>query len=754
MMSEMNRHFVGIFVMYMLIVELGNAKTINDQCNEEKNNTVICNNIPKMLSKKYEHVRFVDFKRTDRSNSLNISSFIHESWAKVETIEFNDHTSLGPSCTFSRESFKGLVSLKELKIHVRYIHLDEYAFVGLSSVHTLDVSNCNKLNVQNVLKTLKVKSALPGLKTIIMSAIGSISEIKNRINKKDVDYITPRKITTLDLSHLQMSSVDIGAILKTFHSPSFLLNASSSIIFDILGFCTVQNYLFQIKVLDISHAVLPTSVIPLLPGTYKMKNMVSKFTEVTNNENYLNLKNTFTPSVVNVSGTLPPATSVWIYNCTLIVDEELDWKVKKLIVRNNNLKYLDINFVCPDFKLSSLFYLDFSDNGLEMIRPIKCFPNLEIYVLSNNKLFKMLEKNQHLFEKLLAYHSRLRIINLSNNQLPKIPKESFKYNKGIEIIDLSSNQLEQLDLDLMNLYHLRVLDISYNNIKVLDEISINSLNGVPCVGNHTSFGNGCLVKINSNPFLCSTCDYKSSIQWLVRLKSFSSEQQDLKCTSEDKTVISIDESVTRGIQNICNRKLIIITSTVSISVVFMAVGVICVILHKRKRKLKRKRNMDNVINNLIAGQGQYEFVAFLLYSSGDYQFVEDHVINQLNENLKLNIGTDRNLICTGDQYFRPGFNIHDETELCLDRASVVILLLSNNFCRSSYCRNEFDQAYMQRKPVVLMMLGNVEEELMMPTLKNLYKRDARILWKIENEQVVLNTTWENICSSLLEKVQV
>ncbi|XP_060597178.1 toll-like receptor 2 [Ruditapes philippinarum] len=362
----------------------------------------------------------------------------------------------------------------------------------------------------------------------------------------------------------------------------------------------------------------------------------------------------------------------------------------------------------------------------------------------------MLEKKQHLFENLFAYHSRLRIINLSNNQLQKIPKESFKYNKRIEKIDLSSNQLEQLDLDLMDLYHLRVLDISNNNIKVLDEISINSLNGVPCVANHTH----CLVKMMSNPFLCSTCDYRSSIQCLVRLKSFSSEQQDLKCMSEDKTVISIDESATRGIQNICNRKLIIITSTVSISVVFMAVGVICVILHKRKRKLKRKRNMDNVINNLIAGQGQYEFVAFLLYSSGDYQFVQDHVIDQLNENLKLIIGTDRNLICTGDQYFRPGFNIHDETELCLDRASVVILLLSNNFCRSSYCRNEFDQAYMQRKPVVLMLLGNVEEELMMPTLKNLYKRDVRILWKIENEQVVLNTTWENICSSLLEKVQV
>jgi hypothetical protein len=182
----------------------------------------------------------------------------------------------------------------------------------------------------------------------------------------------------------------------------------------------------------------------------------------------------------------------------------------------------------------------------------------------------------------------------------------------------------------MELNYLGMLDIGNNNIEVLDEISINSLNGVPCAGNHTFVGSRCLIKMMSNPLLCSTCDCKSSIKWLVRLKSFSSEQQYLKCMSEDKTVVSIDESVTRGIQNICNRKLIIITSTVCISVVFMAVGVICVILHKRKMRVKRKRNMDNVINYLIAGQGQYEFVAFLLYSSGDYQFVQDHVINQLN----------------------------------------------------------------------------------------------------------------------------
>jgi hypothetical protein len=61
-----------------------------------------------------------------------------------------------------------------------------------------------------------------------------------------------------------------------------------------------------------SYAVLPTSVIPLFPGTYVMKNKVFKYSEVINPDQYLYFKNTFTPTIVNASGNLPSTLSVWI----------------------------------------------------------------------------------------------------------------------------------------------------------------------------------------------------------------------------------------------------------------------------------------------------------------------------------------------------------------------------------------------------------------------------------------------------------
>jgi hypothetical protein len=43
---------------------------------------------------------------------------------------------------------------------------------------------------------------------------------------------------------------------------------------------------------------------------------------------------------------------------------------------------------------------------------------------------------------------------------------------------------------------------------------------------------------------------------------------------------------------------------------------------------------------------------------------------------------------------------------------------------------------------------------MMPTLKSLYNNGASILWEIENGELVLKDTWKNICSLVLEKVQI
>ncbi|XP_053383694.1 toll-like receptor 4 [Mercenaria mercenaria] len=529
------------------------------------------------------------------------------------------------------------------------------------------------------------------------------------------------------------------------------LNVSYSTIADTWGNDITQEDMSHVKVVDMSHATLPAKIVPLFPGKYIIANKTANYSEVRNLDE---LKNILTPTVINVSGVFPEPSSGWIYNCTLKIDEPLHWNVKQLILSKNNLNYLDLVVKCPIFKISSLVDLDLSDNELQMLQPMSCVPNLERVDLSKNNLFMMIQKEPDLFGDLLTTQTKLRFINLAKNQLSKVPSKLFKNCKNVEIIDLSYNKLEQLHLDLIDLHHLRVLDVSHNNIKVLDEVSIDKVKGIPCAKSLMYGENQCSVVFTSNPIRCSTCVTKPFIQWLVNSKKVDVKTQGLSCTREDGTDVNVDVSVVSKVQNICNRKTVIIVTIVSTGVTLLTVTTLLSLLYRRKQKIQRKRKMENIVNKLIEGEGQYEFVAFLSYSSRDDQFVQENVIDQLNENLQLMTGIDRNLVCTGDQHLRPGFIVHDEITKCLDRASVIIIVVSNNFCRSAYCQNEFDQAYMQRKPIILMLMEHVKEELMMPTLRQLYKRDVRILWTVENGQYVLKTAWENVCRSVLDKVQV
>ena len=738
-----NKYLVEILFTVILFFEHGKSGTMNEQCNVENNTTLICNYLPKSLPRQYEHVRILDFMRKGEYISVNSSRFKDESWANVRIIEFNNTVDGKYSLTFSRECFQGLRSLKELKIHISFLELEADAFVGLPLVHTLDVSNCYRLVVSDICNELKNKSALPGLKNLILSGIGAYNN-GNNINKTDAEHLQSRNLTKVDLSQTQIKFINVTAMSETLKSLNNL-NFSHSVINNMWVTNIVQRDLENLKVLDVSHSVFPTNIVPIITGMYDLVNLTGRYSDVTFK---IGLRNVFTPMIINISNILHEGVSVSVHNCTLILDEPLDWKVQQLIVSKNNLKHIDLEVVCQIFKIISIRHLDLSDNGLEMIHLFKCLPNLEIINLSKNKMFKMLEKNASLFEKLFASNNKLRDIDLSNNHLPSLPKNMFKYNRNVETIDLSYNNLEQLHFDLTNLYRLRLLDVSSNMIKIFDDFSISILNGIPCVDDR------CSVVMTSNPLLCSTCSCKTSIKWILSSSLVNTEQRGLLCVTEDEVLVKVDESIARKIQTLCDRKMKIIVSTVSSIVSLLTVCVIVTTVYRSKRRLRRKRNMETVISRFITGEDQYEFVAFLTYSSKDEDFVEDHVIDPLNENLKLMIGTDRNLICTGDQHLRPGFRVHDETDLCIERASVVIVIVSDNYCRSSYCRNEFDQAYLQRKPIVLMMLGNVNEELMMPTLKRLYKRDVRVLWKTENGQFVLTTSWENICSSILEKVQV
>jgi hypothetical protein len=129
------------------------------------------------------------------------------------------------------------------------------------------------------------------------------------------------------------------------------------------------------KVFDVSYLIFPPKILHFLPGKYVLRNETAKLSQAKKQINYL--KTIFTPLLINMSGIAPPSTSWWVYNCRVTIDKPLGWTVKELFVRNNYIKYLDVDVLCTVYKLTSLLHVDLSDNGLEMVHPTMCLPNLE-----------------------------------------------------------------------------------------------------------------------------------------------------------------------------------------------------------------------------------------------------------------------------------------------------------------------------------------------------------------------------------------
>jgi len=107
-------------------------------------------------------------------------------------------------------------------------------------------------------------------------------------------------------------------------------------------------------------------------------------------------------------------------------------------------------------------------------------------------------------------------------------------------------------------------------------------------------------------------------------------------------------------------------------------------------------------------------------------------------------------LCIGDTAFRLGKYIHDEIITCLEKSKVVLVLLTNNYCRSRYCMMEFQKATYLDKPVIFMVKDKVDETLMSPAMRLHYNQNTRILWTQENGQYVLKSSWTHICESIIE----
>jgi hypothetical protein len=181
------------------------------------------------------------------------------------------------------------------------------------------------------------------------------------------------------------------------------------------------------------------------------------------------------------------------------------------------------------------------------------------------------------------------------------------------------------------------------------------------------------------------------------------------------------------------------------------VAVVTIVAFYRYKKMaRRKANRMKLINNLRNGEGPYVFVAFLSYSDHDENFANDYLYGKLNENLQLMTEINRDLICTHNMHVEIGHGILAETARCINSSSALIAVVSDSYHCDGNCFLELDFACRFRKPIVLCANETIDEAVFEQPMLMPFRKETRVIWKFENNQYNMNTTLEDLCSSLLD----
>ncbi|KAL4228336.1 Leucine-rich repeat protein [Mactra antiquata] len=743
--------------MFLLYVMLNNyvAATVNSTCSLSKE-TLTCNYVPNELPAGVLSVTIKDFMLDTDLFVIHEGLFQSESWKNVKYLTYLDSQDTSSKIIILKNTtFIGFHGLKMLRINiVSKINIEPNAFLGLKNVNTLNFSGCKRLELDQLMNALNGTDKVPNLENLILQQIYYYHGFN--FTRTYSRCLKGKPLKTLDLSKTQLANFEY-AIVNDF--PDLEILNLSQVIFQHFN---SRGMIGTVEPAEVHHIGYDTSYS--ISGS-----MLNPFTINT----YANVKipidkiNPLFPffiahKMVNASG-VNIGKPLLLYNIEVWSVHKFKSLTNQLVLKQNKLQRLDVKFECNNFDMSSINHIDLSENGLEYLHPslLTCLTGIEDLDLSSNNLNAMQKEDVQQFCILLKNTTLLKYINLASNQLVDISYDFFEGCTKLVNINLAGNRLTQVHFKLDHLQSLSVIDISSNNICILDSMTMKQLDALridrePSLVNagtkNLASSNGYIsnnrhVRVKGNPFTCDTCKTLSSIRWLVSTTITESRPDELTCIGESDTNISLAEAVA-AVQGICERKMKIIVITItSVVVSVICVGAVVLIYFKRKRSQKQRRRHD-VIE--LLRQDETHFAVFLSFCSKDDDFVQEIVIGPLNDGLQKLVGTERNLVCVGDSEFRLGIYIHNESLRCIELCPVVLCVVSDSYCNSNYCVQEFNHAMQKTKPVILMMKGDVDIDLMNPAMQLLFHNQVRMLWEDNNGEYQLKTSWENVCKSIID----
>ena len=303
-------------------------------------------------------------------------------------------------------------------------------------------------------------------------------------------------------------------------------------------------------------------------------------------------------------------------------------------------------------------------------------PALEELHMGGNRLTD--NESQPLPAAYLHNKPKLKVLNLSHANLPGIEYNTFEDSNHLQILDLSHNRLTAetflFNISNTNLTQIMLNDNNLHRILSDMQTQLDSLQNLE-------------LDLQNNPFQCD-CTTLEFVFWAHQayqtnhIKFVGSDNYFCVHTIGGSTLFTVDLAAMRTECDTWRKTVLIVTTTL-----LSALLVVCTITAVRKRWLIRHFLFTVQEKIQMRKENQqfenYQFDAFVLYSSelADRKWVHEQLVKTMEQTygFKLCIHL-RNFIC--------GEDILDNVEMAIRKSRKVIAVLSPNFARSQWYRDE------------------------------------------------------------------
>ncbi len=347
--------------------------------------------------------------------------------------------------------------------------------------------------------------------------------------------------------------------------------------------------------------------------------------------------------------------------------------------------------------------------------------------------------------------SNLQVLRLGYNNLITLPNNSFDGCSHLQHVDLQQNLLSHIPYVLKILEPLTFLSLHNNQIEYINNSApyydLTYLQNKVSSTNSTGF----FFKLSHNPYNCSCAMVKNFIQWFNQTKVFNRLQGDrysYECNyAPFKEMLSV--ALIKFNKTLCmlceepdNRNVVIISITVG--VVYFVASILVIFCYLFQWDISWLLFLWRWKRVKEDGEDEFEYDAFICYSSKDYTFV----LNELIENLEQKSKKQDNVelepkpkdsqdyeyyrLAVDFRLFLPGGLVSDYIIDYMNRSRKTIILVSQNFLDGNWTIWEYQlaqsRALERRDKLIVVLLESVPMRKMPRGLNKLIRDRAHLEW--------------------------